>query len=103
LQLPREEEDVVDLADSSAPPLNSLVYDVLFRPAELEDVAMWDQFSLYEKVRMSKSKSNLDGSSDETDIEDEEGTRTFMKRTFASLNSGSNISQDPHHAMNFNF
>lgn len=46
------------------------MYDVLFRPAELEDVTMWDQFSLYEKFRVPKGKDILDI---DTDTEDDTG------------------------------
>lgn len=38
------------------PPLNSLVLDILYRPKELEEVCMWDQMSLYEKIRRVKKR-----------------------------------------------
>ncbi|KAJ7193512.1 hypothetical protein GGX14DRAFT_405419 [Mycena pura] len=56
---------MVILNEHSAPPPNSPVYDFLYRPEELEDVCMWDQISLYEKVRISKQKIALADSDDE--------------------------------------
>jgi hypothetical protein len=46
------------LNEHTIPSLNSLVYDILFRPVELEDVPMWDQFVQYEKVRINKGKTH---------------------------------------------
>jgi len=56
---------MVILNEHSAPPPNSPVYDFLYRPEELEDVCMWDQISLYEKVKISKRKVALADSDDE--------------------------------------
>lgn len=72
-----EQQDTVDLSDSlvllntalSPPALNSLVYDVLYRPEELEDVPMWDQIGLYEKIRRKK-KNELSVNSDDSADED---------------------------------
>jgi hypothetical protein len=57
---------MVLLNEHATPPLNSLIYDVLFRPAELEDIPMWDQFEQYEKVRKNKSSQE-----DDDDVDDE--------------------------------
>jgi hypothetical protein len=80
-----EDSDIVDLTDSmvileehSTPPLNSLVYDVLFRPTEIEDVPMWDQFSLYEKIRKMKGKKNQDEEDTDGELEDVIGTQTHF-------------------------
>ncbi|KAJ7826739.1 hypothetical protein B0H13DRAFT_1736451, partial [Mycena leptocephala] len=69
------EDDLIDLDDTmvllnehTSPPLNSLVYDVLFRPVELENIPMWDQFEQYEKVRKNKGPQEDD---DDMDVNDE--------------------------------
>ncbi|KAJ7192518.1 hypothetical protein GGX14DRAFT_594600 [Mycena pura] len=75
--LESERHDAVDLSDSlvllnagsTAPALNSLVYDILYRPAELQNVPMWDQIGEYEKVRRKKKKqriADLEESADDT-------------------------------------
>jgi hypothetical protein len=77
-------EDLVDLDDTlvllcastsedSQPPLNSLVYDILFRSSALEDVCAWDQFALYEKVRQKKGKGVACESSDSEGDDDDTG------------------------------
>ena len=71
-----DQHDALDLSDSlvllnagsTAPALNSLVYDVLYRPAELEDLPMWDQIGDYEKVRQ-KNKSRESVTSRDSDSE----------------------------------
>ncbi|KAJ7076839.1 hypothetical protein B0H15DRAFT_573139, partial [Mycena belliarum] len=62
---------MVILDEHSAPSLNSLVYDILFRPTQLEHVNMWDQFSLYEKIRIS-GKKKTSAYNDDTDSETDE-------------------------------
>ncbi|KAJ6498548.1 hypothetical protein C8R47DRAFT_1193970 [Mycena vitilis] len=71
--------DIIDLTDSMtilnehiSPTFNSLVYDVLFRPVELEDVPMWDQFSLYEKIRISQAKKSQSNNNEDSDIEEDD-------------------------------
>jgi hypothetical protein len=56
---------MVILNERSSPPFHSLIYDILFRPVELEDVPMWDQFSLYEKTSMTKN--NKQSNDEDTD------------------------------------
>lgn len=64
---------MVLLTANSTPTLKSLVYDVLFRPAELENIPMWDQFAQYDKVRLKKKGSKPDSDDeDENDNEDED-------------------------------
>ena len=72
-----DSEDLIDLADSmvllnehSTPLPDSLVYDVLFRPTELEDVPMWDQFSQYEKIKIRKRGCSNDSHTDADELED---------------------------------
>jgi hypothetical protein len=71
-----DSEDVIDLQDSmvllnehATPSLHSLVYDILFRPTALDNIPMWDQCVLYEKVRINKGKKCLQ---DDNDMEQEE-------------------------------
>ncbi len=42
-----------------------MVYDVLFRPSALENISMWDQFALYEKIRIGRGKQHEDDVNDE--------------------------------------
>ncbi len=51
---------MVLLNEHITPALNSLVYDVLFRPSELEATSMWDQFALYEKIKIKREKQSED-------------------------------------------
>ena len=71
---------MVILNEHSSPPLHSLIYDILFRPVELEDVPMWDQFGLYEKNCMTKNKKQ----SNDEDTDDEDG-KLFQLKFVSSL------------------
>jgi hypothetical protein len=69
-----DQEDLIDLQDTMvllnehvSPSLNSLIYDVLFRPLELENISMWDQFALYEKKKIRKGKQRVEDSDTEAD------------------------------------
>ncbi|KAJ6480819.1 hypothetical protein C8R47DRAFT_1074207 [Mycena vitilis] len=77
-------EDLIDLQDSMVllnehanPQLNSLIYDILFRPTELENVAMWDQFVQYNKVRIQKGKTTQDDDDMDVDNEDDPVSDNF--------------------------
>jgi hypothetical protein len=70
------EEELINLDDSmllltehATPTPNSLVCDILFRPTELEDISMWDQFEQYEKVR-EKSVRKKTYQDDDMDTDD---------------------------------
>jgi hypothetical protein len=82
-------EELVDLSDTLVllnehvtPSLNSLVYDVLFRPTALENISMWDQFALYEKIRIGKGKHE----DDVNDEDDEPGMLFNAYPLFAIIN-----------------
>lgn len=60
-----DDEDSVDAdelvllkEDNVLPPVASLAYDVLYRPAELESTSMWDMCTKYEKVSKRNPTSN---------------------------------------------
>ncbi|KAF7288588.1 hypothetical protein HMN09_01387900 [Mycena chlorophos] len=54
-----------------APPPNSLVLDILFRPAELAHVCMWDMCQDYEKIVRYKGKKRA-RVEDEVDSEEQQ-------------------------------
>ncbi|KAJ7362352.1 hypothetical protein DFH08DRAFT_799398 [Mycena albidolilacea] len=64
------EDSMVLLNEQAIPMLNSLVYDILFRLTELEDIPMWDQCVGYEKVQLSKGKESVQVDDDMDDIDD---------------------------------
>lgn len=89
------EEELIDLDESmllltehATPTPNSLVCDILFRPTELEDVSMWDQFEQYEKVREKRirKKTHQDDDMDtDEDVERETGGYKVISSIFYSF------------------
>jgi hypothetical protein len=65
------EDSMVLLNEHAIPMLNSLVYDILFRPTELEDIPMWDQCVGYEKIWLSKGKESVQVDDDMDDIDND--------------------------------